>query len=829
MLRISSFRHFASQTAFKLWGLSALFLYSTVVNAQMASTTEDLIKTLQQASTMCSGSCRQVCRQGAEQITGWGTVAGHQQQAAEAMRNCSAAFGSDISIVGKPGTMQQMVSLSMAAGQINTIASKESTQVASNSGNKVQAGFPDLPDLSYLNPEGYIDTDKVIAVLKQLPAFCAPFERMSERNTCIQACGDRAERLQNAVSLYQQDKGKLGQVKGEFTGLMGCESFFGGFSTRDDSFPKLKNFLSQVRQDSLQKWPSPEPLSLELADLEPTSAQKAQDIVEQLRDVNATEKLTFQQAQALLKRHPDYPSLQKRVKNSQYSLSQLQEFFDKLLTQEESYTKANKQNEWKDKARQVGPVGAGAELLAASNESCSLDYLKKYQRQTPWMGYRPFPIDRIYDQGVRNKSELQYQLSAAYLHRLCFAELTESLKQQVAGIQDPDAVEEKIQPYFSQPPITSNSNLFNKGPGRMMSQAEWTPAWIAYVDQLSESARQRERQAHQAQQELLAKQQKEQAEKEKQRQLVEQQADYQQATADYFEAANMQYPVLLDEPEPIYGRLRDSVKRNENTFSFKVLLEDMSKQNTKYLRLVRQISQDNIVTQIGQAAEVPPMDGSSFFVKVRVDDTSLKNLAQCEAAQPQLEKLISNPDALNGKMFLLLVHSVKSCPSAVLAGGAASGTAIMALGSYQRALEREIRAISPAFNPAKFYHQYDNKIAGQFVQQIWGISTEQAVIQYKTKQGKQEQEIKQFKQWATSQPLPSPPYQYSQQERLVIIAHIEQNDWRCPGVTGTRGESLPWKAFTAGLNKCSVISKDSVFRDFAKSYLIEFRNRPDGG
>lgn len=801
--------------------LSTLFLLmiSGWVNAQVAKSTQDLIKELESASATCTGACRTTCSDSATLLADWGTVSGHEQEAKNAFKKCYTAFSSDSSILGNPNTMQQMVNLSLASGHINNIARQErlsSTSTARPAGS----GFPTLPDLNTYTADGYLDISKVISVLEQLPDYCAPLDGMV-KTTCLQSCGKKAQRLQQAYASYQQDKDKARDVKGELRNLMGCEGFFANFSSKNDTFPKLRQFLQEVQNDGAKKWPEPQPFKLEIDDLTPSPQHTAQDIVAQLTDVKAVEKLTFEQAKALLKTHPDYAHLEQRVNQSEYSLGQLQAFFAKLQQQQDAYSKANKLQEWKEKARQVAPLGAAIELHAAANEQCSLDYLQKYQQQTPWMGYRAFPIDRVYDQVVQDKQQLQFQLSPSFLHRLCFEQLTPELTRQFANIDDPGALADKIKPYLAQAPITSNNAMFDRGPSRMMKQSQWTPAWSTFVEQKAQLTKQAQDDAYKEQQRLLAEQRQSEAEQRQQQLLRDQQASYDQASQVYFEAANKQYPAMLAEGVTGYGTLSEIVKRDDRALDFPSLLTSIRQIESELSTSAANLPRQDLVAQLGQIAARPGTDESAYFTNIRIrGGATLANLTQCRVAIPLLTRLLKGPSNLNGKEFLYLVQMTNSCLHADMQQAASSKlSAVMALQRYKTALEMKIRAISPAFNPMRYFQQHDSKKAADLAQTLWGISAEQGLALYQQQQNEQAQQ----RQSAQGRSLPTRPYKFDQDERLVIMAHIEQHQWRCPRLTGQRGENLPWSAFNAALNKCANASRDEAFRSFTKGYLADYR------
>ena len=72
--------------------LSTLFLLmiSGWVNAQVAKSTQDLIKELESASATCTGACRTTCSDSATLLADWGTVSGHEQEAS--IRNINAMY-----------------------------------------------------------------------------------------------------------------------------------------------------------------------------------------------------------------------------------------------------------------------------------------------------------------------------------------------------------------------------------------------------------------------------------------------------------------------------------------------------------------------------------------------------------------------------------------------------------------------------------------------------------------------------------------------------------------------------------------------------------------
>lgn len=377
--------------------------------------------------------------------------------------------------------------------------------------------FPDLPDLTFLDNNGYVDTSKVITVYSQLPQFCEPLTGMV-KSTCLQSCKDIDKKLALAVEEFSEDPTKLSAVR---TALypFGCASFFTNFSAKSKHFVAIKEYMDNVRKASLEQSP------VHSTNTPTNSTNTPTNIVELYSSLRATDTpkhFTFKQAQEAIKSLAEFKRLTHSVESNPVDINTLRQQISELRRQKTSYTQNNKALLWREMIYKVAVAGAEKELFNALTQECNLDYLKQFKTQIPWLGYQKLPAKFVYGQGTATVAgQLQFHLSAPYFHRLCVEKLTPQLIAQVTNIQDPKEAEQIASEFYSGAPVISDSTLFNRPPLRQMSEQEWVPAWSTYIETL--------RQQHYENTQLaLAQKQAE----EKQKRLIKYQEEREQRLVD---------------------------------------------------------------------------------------------------------------------------------------------------------------------------------------------------------------------------------------------------------------------------------------------------------
>ncbi|GGD63012.1 hypothetical protein [Lacimicrobium alkaliphilum] len=448
-------------------------------------TAQDIITILNDAAKICSKDCQKTCSAEAKALAKLPGVSGHIQQFKQSATNCRSTLLNDKQGKSSPAHMNAYMSLMMVDSNIDQIIKAEQTQASTT--NKANSA-PSKVDTNIHDADGVLDINKVHQLYSHLPQFCdthlnnpGDVTLRTCRDQCQQGADKVKEYSENYLHSAEKSKSATGLDIMKYKGLMAsnlqqlertlskqgmCFYILEGHFKKGPTPDIYKAIYAAAQEVKDGKWPPKAAPSLDLDELLVEEDETLADKLKRLFAIDAPQKLTFTGAQQLFVNTPEFKAIAAEARKNGFHVAQVKQSMTKLNTLKDKLDS----NQWRRKAEQFSDYGSKAELVEALTRRCDTSYLKDFNQDRLWI----MPVGR-------HGFELNYHIPSAYLHRLCFNELTPALQADIDTMTSRESYQTWVEQHVSQAPLSGRATCRDCPPDRVMTPAQWLPAWATYA------------------------------------------------------------------------------------------------------------------------------------------------------------------------------------------------------------------------------------------------------------------------------------------------------------------------------------------------------------